>query len=124
MGPTSSVKSSSGTKKEGATNTGTKGIKNEDPKEVEKISPSNQYTLKYVDHKDEKEFQFFNAVIDDSSRMCIDHFKIHKVIGRGTFGKVMLVQHNEDGRFFALKILKKSEIYKKKQVIHTIAERT
>ena len=37
-------------------------------------------------------------------------FAIKSVIGRGSFGKVFLVQHNADGKVYAMKSLRKDVI--------------
>ena len=42
-----------------------------------------------------------------------DDFIIIKVIGRGSFGKVYLVQKKDDGSYFAMKTLKKDVILRK-----------
>lgn len=55
--------------------------------------------------------------------MTIDHFTLLKVVGKGSYGTVMLAKHNENGEIFAIKMLKKSYLMKKKQVAHTITER-
>jgi len=47
-----------------------------------------------------------------AERMSVEDFKIHKVIGRGSFGKVYLVQLKTTGEFFAMKTLKKEIILK------------
>lgn len=49
-----------------------------------------------------------------------------KVIGRGSFAKVYLVKkYNDDNsfNFYALKVLKKTFIYEKKQMRNTLQER-
>lgn len=51
------------------------------------------------------------------------HFKIHKVIGRGAFGKVCLVSLRGTDQLYAMKILKKSVIEAKHQKAHTATER-
>jgi serine/threonine protein kinase len=43
-------------------------------------------------------------------------------VGTGTFGRVRLVKHRATGKFYALKILKKSEIIRLKQVDHIKSE--
>lgn len=38
----------------------------------------------------------------------MDDFRILKVLGKGTFGKVVLCQEKDTGCFYAMKILKKA----------------
>lgn len=45
------------------------------------------------------------------------------VIGKGSYGKVILVKKNDTGELYALKVLKKSEILRRNQVEHTMTER-
>ena len=52
-----------------------------------------------------------------------DDFKILKVIGRGSFGKVYLVQKRDTGQHFAMKTLKKEHILRNQQKENTQAER-
>jgi len=53
----------------------------------------------------------------------LDSFKMIKVIGKGSFGKVFLVREIQTGEMFALKVLKKDNIIKRNQVEHTRTER-
>jgi len=53
----------------------------------------------------------------------IDDFDLLKVLGRGAFGKVMQVRKKDNGKIYAMKILKKNMVYQRKQVAHTQAER-
>lgn len=50
-------------------------------------------------------------------------FESLRLIGKGNFGKVFLVKKKDTGLYYAMKILKKREIEKKNQRLHTIAER-
>ena len=45
------------------------------------------------------------------------------VIGKGSYGKVMLVKKKDTGQLYALKVLKKAEIIRRNQVEHTMTER-
>lgn len=52
-----------------------------------------------------------------------EDFQLLRVIGRGSFGKVLLVRNKHDRRVYALKILKKATVMARNQVEHTINER-
>lgn len=49
-----------------------------------------------------------------------------KVLGKGSFGKVMLVKKKDDdsGMLYALKTLRKAALVKRNQLAHTSTERT
>jgi protein-serine/threonine kinase len=51
------------------------------------------------------------------------NFQTIKVIGKGAFGEVKLVQRKSDGKIYALKSLIKTEMFKKDQLAHVRAER-
>jgi len=50
-------------------------------------------------------------------------FQMLSVIGKGSYGKVLLVKKKDSGKLFAIKILKKSELRKRNQVERTMTER-
>jgi serine/threonine protein kinase len=50
-------------------------------------------------------------------------FEMISVIGKGSYGKVMLVKKRDTGQLYALKVLKKAEIVRRNQVEHTMTER-
>jgi serine/threonine protein kinase len=50
-------------------------------------------------------------------------FQMLSVIGKGSYGKVLLVKKADSGELYALKVLKKTEILKRNQVEHTMTER-
>jgi len=54
----------------------------------------------------------------------LPEFEQFDTLGTGTFGRVRLVQHKESKKYSALKILKKSEIIRLKQVDHIKSEVT
>jgi len=54
----------------------------------------------------------------------LDSFKMIKVIGKGSFGKVFLVREKSTSEMFALKVLRKDNIIKRNQVEHTRTERS
>jgi serum/glucocorticoid-regulated kinase 2 len=59
-----------------------------------------------------------------NSKLTIEDFELLKVLGKGSFGKVMLVRKkNEDGPLYALKTLRKAALIKRNQLAHTATER-
>ncbi|CAI5647026.1 unnamed protein product [Oreochromis niloticus] len=50
-------------------------------------------------------------------------FDFLAVIGKGTFGKVLLAKHKADSKFYAVKVLQKKIILKKKEQKNIMAER-
>lgn len=56
--------------------------------------------------------------------LSIDAFDLLKVIGKGSFGKVMQVRKKDTNRIYAMKIIRKSKIVQRGEVHHTLAERS
>ncbi|KAI0505481.1 serine/threonine protein kinase [Xylaria bambusicola] len=52
-----------------------------------------------------------------------ENYETIKIIGKGAFGEVKLVQKKFDGQVFAMKSLIKTEMFKKEQLAHVRAER-
>ncbi|KAK9481239.1 kinase-like domain-containing protein [Lipomyces japonicus] len=57
------------------------------------------------------------------TRLALYDFHTVKVIGKGAFGEVRLVQKRDTGKIYAMKTLLKSEMFKKDQLAHVKAER-
>jgi len=57
------------------------------------------------------------------SKITKDDFELLTVIGKGSFGKVMQVRKKDDGKIYAMKVLRKDTIVARKQVAHTKAEK-
>lgn len=55
-------------------------------------------------------------------KVTLENFEFLKVLGKGTFGKVILCREKGTGRLFAIKILKKEVIIQKDEVAHTLTE--
>uniref|UniRef100_H3C927 Serine/threonine-protein kinase Sgk1 n=2 Tax=Tetraodon nigroviridis TaxID=99883 RepID=H3C927_TETNG len=51
-------------------------------------------------------------------------FDYLKIIGKGSFGKVLLARHKETTKYYAVKVLQKKIIIKKKEQKHIMAERS
>lgn len=57
------------------------------------------------------------------TRIGLEDFRTVKVIGKGAFGEVRLVQKADTGKIYAMKSLRKNEMFKKDQLAHVRAER-
>ena len=56
-------------------------------------------------------------------KYSLTDFALKRTLGTGSFGRVHLVQSNHNQRFYAMKVLKKAQVVKMKQVEHTNDER-
>lgn len=61
--------------------------------------------------------------IDSKKLYGPDDFEVLRLLGKGTFGQVYQVRKKDNGRIYAMKILSKKLIVKKKEIAHTIGER-
>ena len=55
-------------------------------------------------------------------KVKISEYEFMQTLGAGSFGRVKLSKHKTTGKFWAIKILKKAEIIKLKQVDHIMNE--
>uniref|UniRef100_A0A8C4QI35 non-specific serine/threonine protein kinase n=1 Tax=Eptatretus burgeri TaxID=7764 RepID=A0A8C4QI35_EPTBU len=62
------------------------------------------------------------SVSKPRSRVTMNDFDYLKLLGKGTFGKVILVREKATGQYYAMKILKKEVIVAKDEVAHTLTE--
>lgn len=53
----------------------------------------------------------------------LEEFRILRVIGRGSFGKVCLVKFNQNGKLYAMKSLKKDLLIDQDQIENTLLEK-
>ena len=75
----------------------------------------------YIQLIDEKE----KAKLDDfcNKKLTVNDFTTLKVIGKGSYGTVLLVEKKDDKQIYAMKILKKKAMIKRNQVNHIKTER-
>lgn len=66
-----------------------------------------------------------NVELDDESKKkaTLEDFLLLKVIGKGSFGKVMLAKHKHTGKVYAVKVISKKAIKQRDEVKHIMAER-
>lgn len=67
--------------------------------------------------------QLPNANGNGQKELSKNDFQLLKAIGKGSFGKVLLVRRITDNKVYALKILSKAFVVERKQVEHTKTER-
>lgn len=59
----------------------------------------------------------------DSDRVTINDFELIKIIGRGSFSRVVLVKKKGTNELLAMKVLLKTDLKKRNQVEHTNTEK-
>lgn len=84
-----------------------------------KDEPEEQKSEKRAQHA-VKETEFLRL---KRSKISVEDFDPIKVIGRGAFGEVRLVQKIDTGHVYAMKILRKTDMVAKEQLAHVRAER-
>lgn len=67
---------------------------------------------------------FARPQVVQKTDICLDDFELLKVLGKGAFGKVVLAQKKDTGKYYAIKILKKAQIISENMFQKTLAEKT
>lgn len=57
------------------------------------------------------------------TKVSVDDFELLKVLGKGSFGKVMMVRKKDNMNIYAMKTLRKAALVKRNQLLHTKTER-
>ena len=70
-----------------------------------------------------KRSQTIFAAKGDVSEVTLNDFNMLKVLGRGSFGKVMLVQKKDTKNLYAMKSLRKDALLEREQIEHTKTEK-
>lgn len=108
----------------------------ETPEEREEWTTAIQTVADGLKRQDEEMMDFRSGSPSDNSgaeemevslakpkhRVTMNEFEYLKLLGKGTFGKVILVKEKATGRYYAMKILKKEVIVAKDEVAHTLTE--
>jgi hypothetical protein len=56
-------------------------------------------------------------------RFQLNELTVLRTLGTGSFGRVHLIQHKSSSQYLAMKVMKKAEIVRLKQVEHTVNEK-
>ena len=67
--------------------------------------------------------QLSTSPSDSHPKAKLTDFTIMRTLGTGSFGRVHLVQRKTSGQYCAMKVMKKSEVVRLKQVEHTLNEK-
>lgn len=79
--------------------------------------------VKKTPRNNEKEIKFSDLTLKHTLGKPKEFFLVIQNLGTGTFGRVLLVEYSASKTYYALKVLKKSEIIRLKQVEHVNQER-
>lgn len=82
-------------------------------------NPSTMQTASYSSSTPTQE----NQARVTKGKYSLQDFEILRTLGTGSFGRVHLVQSRHNSRFYAIKVLKKAQVVKMKQIEHTNDER-
>ncbi|KAH8550690.1 camp-dependent protein kinase 5 [Umbelopsis sp. PMI_123] len=95
------------------------------------LPPANQTLQQQAEHQEQVQQHQQQQYIDTSiiqqrqsrPKLKLDDFHLLRTLGTGSFGRVHLAQSKVNARFYAIKVLKKSEVVRLKQVEHTNNEK-
>ncbi|MCP8716947.1 MAG: protein kinase [Asgard group archaeon] len=87
---------------------------------TEEAGSSEERKNRQLQNLGKKESQFLRL---KRTKLVLEDFITVKVIGKGAFGEVRLVQKKDTGKIYAMKTLLKSEMFNKDQLAHVKAER-
>ena len=76
-----------------------------------------EFTQSEMDSLNAAQIKQYESAVNEKSKetgqVAVKDFKTLKVIGKGSYGKVLLVEKIDTKKIYALKVLKKKEILKR-----------
>lgn len=98
------------------------------PSQIMNQNHSTPMTVDGADHRVDTPQQLAQIpqpvqVRQTKGKYSLGDFELLRTLGTGSFGRVHLVQSKHNQRFYAVKVLKKQQVVKMKQVEHTNDER-
>jgi len=103
--------------------------RNKDKEKRDTLSKKEAAAAVEVQKEDSEEFEEIQEgslvllAHDGKKKISKDDFELLTVIGKGSFGKVLQVKKKDDGKIYAMKVLRKEAIIQRKQVLHTKYEK-
>ncbi|CAD8065274.1 unnamed protein product [Paramecium sonneborni] len=107
-------------------------LKNKENKIAMEYSSNQQIFLQAMQKQNNNSIKIYDARTDFGSENCNSfnedkvgphHFKVHALIGRGSFGEVYLVEKLDTNQLLAMKVLHKSKIQKQNLTRYALTER-
>ena len=89
------------------------------PEDPSNPNYNNNITINASGNETQGDFDFQNSIF----KLSYSDFEPLKLIGRGSFGQVLLVRLKANKKLYAMKILDKKTLKQRKQQIHTKTER-
>jgi serine/threonine protein kinase len=88
-------------------------------------------TLETPDHNERERLKqqyekYDHAILEQRKnrpKLKLEDFHLVRTVGTGSFGRVHLAQSRHNHRYYAIKVLKKAEVVRLKQVEHTNSEK-
>ncbi|CCI44484.1 unnamed protein product [Albugo candida] len=88
--------------------------KEENDSDTDTSGPAEPVSIKELDGSDRA----------PAAKVSIEDFELLKVLGKGSFGKVMMVRKKDTRKIYAMKTLRKAALIKRNQMLHTKTERS
>ena len=89
----------------------------------EPVNPDGTAGEPIADPSNISELQDSSIAQAPQPKLTKDDFTLIKTIGKGSFGKVLMVKKNDTGKVYAMKVLNKEKVIARKQYEHTLSER-
>ncbi|SBT50397.1 rac-beta serine/threonine protein kinase, putative [Plasmodium ovale wallikeri] len=101
-------------------------VNNKSSNEDNFLALNDDCLYKHDEHEKLRKGRFRKSLsLSNDKKNCIrpESFNFLKVIGKGSYGKVLLVKHVKNNKLYAMKILRKENIISRNQLEHTKIER-
>ncbi|KAL0276314.1 UNVERIFIED_CONTAM: hypothetical protein PYX00_003907 [Menopon gallinae] len=92
-------------------------------REFFKLDNLNNPDVKTSSTNDDKSENKLNLGPTERSHAKPTDFEFLKIIGQGSFGKVLLARHKTENKYYAVKVLNKGQVIRKNEAKHIMTER-